>query len=1171
MAEVNVNSAPIQPEVPKVLDNEQINVYVPIATDKYPGVAKFDTEHFDVNPEGNVTLSTDVVHDLLYVRKTLDNSDNNDGLVESEDGYKNTLLQTTNKQVIPAINELNKELQEQANKIGEGEITSVDMAEGESGLIGLANANRAKLVSHMADTGKKFETLDADNEKRDGRIDVLSEDVSDIETGIGSEELQTDSKTITGAVNENYRLAQLNKRQTELNRLNLSNVSAQLQGVARSYVVPDFTFFIGFLKSDEFIELKEDRNGDGVNETYKIYISDLKTGDNIIITENSVPDFWFEKNSAMSSFEVYEYNDVEYVLSAKIDGLVIGGAHILETDYNIIEQHASSAQMAAQEVKEALTKVRGSFPYRAAKVSEIDDLHGEDRIGVYHVHDTIEHDEGEGNPPTYVTTCFPLLVLRGADYQPYAELEDTADGYLQIKIISSLMYRRSWNEYDTRWTEWTQIGKYVLPIASKESLGGFRVGDGLSIDANGVLSADGLSEEDINRIIPVDFWHETVEGTSDTFESAAYYAELSSTDVLNPINMDVNDVVRVNLTYLGSKYVLNGIVTAKGNSITIDFGYVTLVDETANIKLDLYANSLVEDSSLYQVDYDLYGFTDSYNVDYWSYSLVSGLEINEKYLPKVKSAYQYAQDGGYAGTEAEFAEDINPDNILAKATPKKGVDYFDGNDGKDYVLTSADKTEIVETVKNQVPLVKSAEQPTFVNSIDEMTDTGKVYVMPDGYMYAHVTEKNYNLFILNDVQVPNRLQDDSTEIISSTSNAVTGFIPVQYGKYYSFSAEFGGVRKVLNTGSENPNIVRMNVKKTDGTVVALGKSIPYCSPNNAITIPSNDIVAIQFQFRFVTNNGGTVLSIANIKDVRAYKPMFVEGDTQAEAVENATNLPYIEGSNEPVSTWKNTGLAYNQPTDYEERVIELENRVEELETSVEKLKNNSAENVLLNGKTILNFGDSIAEGGANNYRNYCTIISEKYNMSVNSVAVSGAIMARNTALTGSHSVLTQIDNAITNHGSKTFDFIVLEGGTNDLNYIAQDKLEIGTITDAYDGEYDETTAIGALEKAIYLIRTTWLSSNIIFVIPHHMSSRDYAITKELWSKYVDVCKKWGVPVVNVYEEGQYNTFIASMNALYARTSEISDTGYDRTHPNEDGYKKWYCPLIVSKMKEIVFE
>ena len=37
-----------------------------------------------------------------------------------------------------------------------------------------------------------------------------------------------------------------------------------------------------------------------------------------------------------------------------------------------------------------------------------------------------------------------------------------------------------------------------------------------------------------------------------------------------------------------------------------------------------------------------------------------------------KSSYEYAKDGGYKGTEAEFAEDSNPDNM--KAEVKSYVD-----------------------------------------------------------------------------------------------------------------------------------------------------------------------------------------------------------------------------------------------------------------------------------------------------------------------------------------------------------------------------------------------------------------------------------------------------------------------------------------------------------------
>lgn len=64
---------------------------------------------------------------------------------------------------------------------------------------------------------------------------------------------------------------------------------------------------------------------------------------------------------------------------------------------------------------------------------------------------------------------------------------------------------------------------------------------------------------------------------------------------------------------------------------------------------------------------------------------------------------------------------------------------------------------VAENVKTEVPLVKIAEQPTFVNSIDEMNDISKVYIMPDGYMWAY-TKVGSKTLTTNDVVVTNVLQ-----------------------------------------------------------------------------------------------------------------------------------------------------------------------------------------------------------------------------------------------------------------------------------------------------------------------------------------------------------------------------------------------------------------------------
>jgi hypothetical protein len=97
------------------------------------------------------------------------------------------------------------------------------------------------------------------------------------------------------------------------------------------------------------------------------------------------------------------------------------------------------------------------FPYRTVKPSEIDDLRSDDAIGVYHVHEVTEHDEGEGNPPTYTTECYSLIVLRGDDYNPFTESSGVSDTYKQMKIKGDCIYLRSHSSYDGCWTDWKAL------------------------------------------------------------------------------------------------------------------------------------------------------------------------------------------------------------------------------------------------------------------------------------------------------------------------------------------------------------------------------------------------------------------------------------------------------------------------------------------------------------------------------------------------------------------------------------------------------------------------------------------------------------------------------------------------------------------------------------------
>lgn len=58
-----------------------------------------------------------------------------------------------------------------------------------------------------------------------------------------------------------------------------------------------------------------------------------------------------------------------------------------------------------------------------------------------------------------------------------------------------------------------------------------------------------------------------------------------------------------------------------------------------------------------------------------------------------------------------------------------------GKDGKDYVLTASDKAEIAEQVENATIV----QAPTYVDSLDKMTDTSKVYVLAEtGHIWSYM-------------------------------------------------------------------------------------------------------------------------------------------------------------------------------------------------------------------------------------------------------------------------------------------------------------------------------------------------------------------------------------------------------------------------------------------------
>lgn len=214
--------------------------------------------------------------------------------------------------------------------------------------------------------------------------------------------------------------------------------------------------------------------------------------------------------------------------------------------------------------------------------------------------------------------------------------------------------------------------------------------------------------------------------------------------------------------------------------------------------------------------------------------------------------------------------------------------------------------------------------------------------------------------------------------------------------------------------------------------------------------------------------------------------------------------------------------------------------------------------------SLLNFGDSIGAGDGNGSVGYSEMIGEIDSAWVVDAAVGGYTISRIEG--NSNSVLSRIEmNGAWCNVSP--DIILLEGGSNDYTQTRQ----MGELSGNLDfaGTYDETTYIGALESAFYKIRTKWADAQIIWVFSHRQNSRTEKTVDGVTVNYktmhdmsIEACKKWGIPVVDLFEEGCMNTLWPHDKTKYTKDA-------DGTHPNELGYMKFYVPRILAKIRELL--
>jgi hypothetical protein len=215
----------------------------------------------------------------------------------------------------------------------------------------------------------------------------------------------------------------------------------------------------------------------------------------------------------------------------------------------------------------------------------------------------------------------------------------------------------------------------------------------------------------------------------------------------------------------------------------------------------------------------------------------------------------------------------------------------------------------------------------------------------------------------------------------------------------------------------------------------------------------------------------------------------------------------------------------------------------------------------LSGKTVLNFGDSIARGNEIGDISYATIIANTYGMTYIRKASGGAAFS---TLREFNTIVDQVDQAVASAYKP--NIIFLEGGTNDIAF----AYELGTMSalNNYNPTLDKTTFSGAMEYCIKKLKESFVGVPIIFIRVNNLSSRAWDKQISFGNRAIEICEKWSVPVVDLYKNSNLNYNIASYKLQYSVDTESNGLG-DGTHPTVEAYNKFYVPLITAKLNEIL--
>lgn len=239
------------------------------------------------------------------------------------------------------------------------------------------------------------------------------------------------------------------------------------------------------------------------------------------------------------------------------------------------------------------------------------------------------------------------------------------------------------------------------------------------------------------------------------------------------------------------------------------------------------------------------------------------------------------------------------------------------------------------------------------------------------------------------------------------------------------------------------------------------------------------------------------------------------------------------------------------------------------------------------GKKIVWEGDSIMADNTYNATGWRKRIESQYGMTGVNYSRGGSTFTANLdGLDTVYNMALRVDSIV--DANPNIDYFILDGGTNDADrigrivqytdgqrhYERQSSLiaAFGSWSDFdFSGNYDKNTFCGAVEYVFWKLKTSYPNVKIGMIIAPKMGlaqSLSYVNRWEYFAEIIKLCKKWGIPYIDLWNNSLMNPNIPNQYNPELDVQGNADAGswyLDGQHPAPLGYD--YSSKLIAEWME----